>query len=150
MNDPLCWQDFGVFFNHLSPQLTFYTLWTLTKGQHFWTTYPTPLVNVVCERPLTMNFKIKENMVYFLSKKLGHFFQILLFSTIYGMPRISTFCFNWPQYIFKKVDKCKLCNVLCTFQNDWTFIFSDKNTAQFVTLTSFVFLAFFSKQTIET
>ena len=143
MNDPLCWQDFGGFFNHLSPQLTFYTLWTLTKGQHFWTTYPTPLVNVVCERPLTMNFKIKENMVYFLSKKLGHFFQILLFSTIYGMPRISTFCFNWPQYIFEKVDECKLCNVLTLmYLSKWLnfHFFRQKHS----TICHFNFVCFFS------
>ena len=36
-------------FDHLP---RFATLWTLTKSQHFWTTYPPPLANVICERPL--------------------------------------------------------------------------------------------------
>ena len=40
------------FFTTYPPPLTFYTLWKLTKTQHFWTTYPLPLVNVVCERSL--------------------------------------------------------------------------------------------------
>jgi hypothetical protein len=33
------------------PRLTFSTLWTLTKNQQFWTTYPPLLVNVVCNDP---------------------------------------------------------------------------------------------------
>ena len=45
----LCWQDFWLFY----PLLTISTLWMLTKSEHFWTTYPLPLVNIVCERPLT-------------------------------------------------------------------------------------------------
>ena len=44
---------FGFLWPPTPPPLTFSTLWKLTKSQHFWTTYPPPLVNVVCERPLS-------------------------------------------------------------------------------------------------
>ena len=55
----LHWQYFG-FFDHLSPSLTFSTLWTLTKSRHFWTIYPPPLVNIVCKRPQPQNRKRKQ------------------------------------------------------------------------------------------
>ena len=59
--------DFGFFW----PPLTFSTLWTLlTKSQHFRTTYPLPLVNVVCERPLTCNSNCVED------KLCTQFFQM--------------------------------------------------------------------------
>ena len=41
----------------LPPMLTFSTLETLTKSQHFWTTNQPPIVNVVCERPLDNFFR---------------------------------------------------------------------------------------------
>ena len=41
-----------LFLTTCSPPLTFPTL---TKSGYFWTTYPPPLVNVVCERPLMEN-----------------------------------------------------------------------------------------------
>ena len=49
---PLCWPIFS--------------LWTLTKSQHFKTTYPPPLVNVVCERTL-----IDHSSTYYVSTGLG-------------------------------------------------------------------------------
>ena len=55
----------GTFFNYVDKilaffntypldPLTFSSLSELTKSQHFWTTYPPLLVNVVCERPKTL------------------------------------------------------------------------------------------------
>ena len=48
------------FLTTYPPLLTFPTLWTMTKSGHFWTTYSSPLVNVVCERPspVSLSFKI--------------------------------------------------------------------------------------------
>ena len=42
-----------LFLTIYPPPLTFSTLSTLKKCQHFWTTYPPLLVNVVCEWPLS-------------------------------------------------------------------------------------------------
>ena len=50
-------------FIHLPTPLTFSTLKMLTKSQHFWTTYPPPLVNIVCERPLI--WFLAESMLIF-------------------------------------------------------------------------------------
>ena len=40
------------FFDHLPPSVDIFYLMNVDKKQHFWTTYPPFLVNVVCERPL--------------------------------------------------------------------------------------------------
>ena len=50
------WTSFGLLLTTYTPLLTISTLYTLTKSQHFLTSYPPPLVNVVCECPLTLNW----------------------------------------------------------------------------------------------
>ena len=45
--------SFCPFFDHLPPSVDIFYLMNVDKNRHFLTTYPSPLVNVVCERPLT-------------------------------------------------------------------------------------------------
>ena len=40
------------FFDQLPPCVDIFYLISVDKNKHFWTTYPPPLVNIVCERPL--------------------------------------------------------------------------------------------------
>ena len=69
MNSFLCsgaftnYVDKMSFFDLLPPPLTFSTFWTLTKSGNFWTTYPSPLVHVVCERPLV---EIDSSLILFV------------------------------------------------------------------------------------
>ena len=43
---------FGFFFDHLPPSVYIFYGMKVYKKSIFLTTYPPPLVNVVCERPL--------------------------------------------------------------------------------------------------
>ena len=52
---------FWLFLATYPPALTLSMVWMLTKSEHFWTTYLPCLVNVVCERPLTVNKPIQKN-----------------------------------------------------------------------------------------
>ena len=46
-------------------KLTFSMVWTLIKSEHFCTTYLPCLVNVICERPLTLRLRVLSYQVNF-------------------------------------------------------------------------------------
>ena len=55
------------FFDHLPPSVYIFYGIKVYKKSIFLTTYPPPLVNVVCERPLTVTSKVEiyQNCVAF-------------------------------------------------------------------------------------
>ena len=53
----LCLQNLA-FFNHLPPSVYIFYGIKVNKKSIFLTTYPPPLVNVVCERPLNGRKKL--------------------------------------------------------------------------------------------
>ena len=59
---------FWLFLTTYPPMLTFSMVWTLTKSGHFWTTYLPRLVNVVCERSLTVDYWKKSEKYFLLVK----------------------------------------------------------------------------------
>ena len=50
----LHWQVFG-FFDHLPSSVDIFYLMNVGKKSTFWTTYPPPLVKLVCERPFAVS-----------------------------------------------------------------------------------------------
>ena len=64
---------------YLTP-LTFSTLINLTKSQLFWTTYPSLLVNVVCERPLILPYDPMPKIS--IPMYIHSFFSLVLCTTL--------------------------------------------------------------------
>ena len=63
-------------FDHLPPALTFTMVWTLTKRGHFWTTYLSHLVNLVCEWPLKVLHCMYAKYLAFIEGCIEYFLEI--------------------------------------------------------------------------
>ena len=126
---------FWAFFEHLLTPLTFSTLWTLTKNRHFLTTYPSPLVNVVCERPLIIVVEFRDKRAtgswYMLTDKLytNYFFIKIdldwlkhLKGVYFFVFKVIFLCQKSAKFVYFFIDEYKVKRR--TFISDTFWLFS--------------------------